>query len=258
MSAEVLMKATGLCAGYGPARVVRNVDLEIRRGEVVALLGPNGAGKTTTLLTLAGELPCQAGEIHLGGELTHAPLHKRARSGLGLVTEERTVLMQLTVDENLRVNRGDAARALELFPELAEHRSRKVGMLSGGQQQMLALARTLSRNPKVLLADELSLGLAPIIVDRLLQAVRAAADEGLGVLLVEQHIHKALEIADRVYVLQRGEIKLEGTAAEIKSRTQEITDVYFRPAGASAPASAPEPALAAPAVDGSAPTVTSA
>jgi sulfate-transporting ATPase len=255
MSAEVLLRAEGLCAGYGPARVVRDVNLEIRRGEVVALLGPNGAGKTTTLLTLAGELPCQDGQISLNGEVTRAPLHKRVRSGLGLVTEERTVLMQLTVDENLRVNRGDSALALELFPELVEHRSRKVGMLSGGQQQMLALARTLSRRPQVLLADELSLGLAPIIVDRLLRAVRAAADGGVGVLLVEQHIHKALEIADRVYVLQRGEIKLEGAAADIRSRTQEITDVYFSPEGEVAAPALAGSSVAAASSDGSAPSI---
>jgi branched-chain amino acid transport system ATP-binding protein len=222
-----VIQTRGLKAGYGATAIVRDLDLEVRAGEVVALLGPNGAGKSTSILTIAGELPMLGGEVYLHGQKTTGPLYQRVRAGLGLITEERTVLMRMTVAENLRVNRGDSDLAIELFPELEPHLKRRVGMLSGGQQQMLALARALSRRPTALLADELSLGLAPLVVDRLLAAVRKAADEGVGVLLVEQHIHKALEIADRCYIMRRGEIELEGSAAELTNRLDDIQKLYF-------------------------------
>jgi sulfate-transporting ATPase len=218
----VLLEARGLTAGYGSTAIVRELNLEVAAGEVVALLGPNGAGKTTTLLTLAGELPALGGQVFLHGAPTTAALHQRVRAGLGLVSEERTVLMTMTVAENFRVNRGDTKYALELFPELVPHLKRKVGMLSGGQQQMLALARALSRRPRVLLADELSLGLGPLVVNRLLKVVRDAADEGVGVLLVEQHIHKALSIADRGYVLQRGHVALTGPTSMLREHIDEV------------------------------------
>jgi ABC-type branched-subunit amino acid transport system ATPase component len=137
--------------------------------------------------------------------------------------------MELTVEENLRVSRCDRARALELFPELEVHLDRRVGLLSGGQQQMLALARSLARAPKLLVVDELSLGLGPIVVDRLLQVVRAAADDGVGVLLVEQHVHKAMQFADRILVLRRGVVELAGTVAELRDRLHDIQDAYLRP-----------------------------
>jgi branched-chain amino acid transport system ATP-binding protein len=223
----VLLEARGLVAGYGQSKIVRNLDLQVHASEVVALLGPNGAGKSTTLMTLAGVLPALGGEVLLHGAVTTAPLHKRVRAGLGLVSEERSVLMRLSVAENLRVNRGDSDHALELFPELKPHLSRRVGDLSGGQQQILALARALSRRPKVLLADELSLGLAPQVIDRLLKAVREAATGGVGVLLVEQHLEKALAIADRVLAMQRGEIKVTGTPADIRQGLERIRDLYF-------------------------------
>ena len=226
MNATVI-ETRDLYAGYKGVAVVRDLSLTVAPGEVVALLGPNGAGKSTTLMTLAGELPQISGEVVLHGQPTTAPLYQRVRAGLGFVSEERAVLPGMTVAENLRVNRGDSAHALELFPELNDHVDRRVGMLSGGQQQMLALGRALCRRPSVLLADELSLGLAPIIVNRLLSAVRAAADTGVGVLLVEQHIHKALAIADRVYILRRGEVQVEGEAGDIRNRIDEIQRLYF-------------------------------
>lgn len=223
-----IIETRGLIAGYGKEiEIVHGIDIEVHPGEVVALLGANGAGKTTTILTLAGELPALGGEVLWDGEPTTAPLYQRARSGLALVTEERAVLMQMSIVENLRVSRCDVDQAFELFPELADHAKRRVGLLSGGQQQMLALARALARPTTILLADELSLGLAPQIVSRLLQAVRSAADSGIGVLLVEQHVHQAIAIADRAYVLQRGNVQFAGTAAELGDSIDDIQKSYL-------------------------------
>jgi len=225
---SLLLETHGLEAGYEGVAVLHGIDLEVASGEVVALLGPNGAGKTTTLMTLAGHITPMRGEVLVGGHPTGAPVHRRVRDdGLAVVTERRAVFMTLTVAENLRVTRGDADYALELFPQLQEHLKRQVSMLSGGQQQMLALACALSRRPKILLADELSLGLAPIVVDRLLKTLRQAADSGVGVLLVEQHVHKALAVADRAYVMRRGRIGLTGDAADLRQRTRDIETTYL-------------------------------
>ncbi len=221
-SPDALLSARGMAAGYHKHPVVEGIDLEVRPGEVVALLGPNGAGKTTTLLALAGELTPLAGEVYFRGEKASTPLHKRARHGLAFVTEERSVFPQLTAAENLKIGRGDEEIALTLFPELQPLLKRRGGLLSGGEQQMLTLARALSREPVLLLADELSLGLAPLVVARLLKAVRRAADErGVGVLLVEQHVKQAMRVADRVLVMRGGRIVLSGTAAEVEGRLEE-------------------------------------
>ncbi|MFV0308228.1 MAG: ABC transporter ATP-binding protein [Desertimonas sp.] len=222
------IEARGISAGYGPQPVIHELDLVAAPGEVVALLGPNGAGKTTTMLTLAGELPVLAGEVVLGGAPTTAPLYKRAQRGLGFVTEEKSVFMGLTTRDNLKVAGVELDAALEIFPELGKRLDVRGGLLSGGEQQMLSLARGLCREPTVLLADELSMGLAPLIVTRLLTAVRDAADRlGTAVILVEQHVRQALRYADRAYVMRRGRIELSGTAAELHERLDEIEDSYL-------------------------------
>lgn len=224
---DVVLSATGLAAGYGGRAVVRDVDIEVRAGEVVALLGPNGAGKTTTLLTLAGELKPIGGTVSCLGGLGRASLHKRARSGLSFVTEDRSVFAGMSVADNLRVASVSPAAVQEYFPELGPLLGRRAGLLSGGEQQMLALGRALSRSPRLLLVDELSLGLAPLIVRRLLHAVRAAADLGVAVLLVEQHSKKALAVADRAYLMRRGQVVLEGTAAQLTQQMSDVEDMYL-------------------------------
>jgi branched-chain amino acid transport system ATP-binding protein len=221
------LEASSLSVGYGPIPVVHGLDLTVRAGEVVGLLGANGAGKTTTLLALSGELAPSQGEVRIDGVPTTSPLYARARRGLAFVTEERSVFMQLTAGENLRLGRGSAQDALDLMPELGKLLKRRAGLLSGGEQQMLSLARALAARPSVLLADELSLGLAPMIVSRLLAAVRSAADAGAAVLLVEQHVKRALGICDRAYVMHRGRLVIEGTAAELLRRLPEIEDTYL-------------------------------
>jgi branched-chain amino acid transport system ATP-binding protein len=223
-----LLECRGMSAGYGHVMAVREVDLSVGVGEVVALLGPNGAGKTTTLLALAGELRPAKGEVWFLGERATAPMDRRCRRGLSFVTEERSVIMDLTTAENLRLAGVRPEEAIELFPALGPLMRRRAGLLSGGEQQMLTLARALCRRPKVLLVDELSLGLAPLVVARLLEEVRRAATERkIGVLLVEQHVRHALGIADRVYVMQRGRIVLSGTTAEIGDRLPELQAAYL-------------------------------
>lgn len=231
--AAPLISTHALSAGYGTQPVIRELDIEVRPGEVVALLGPNGAGKTTTLRALAGELAPMSGEVRWLGEASRAPLHLRARQGLAYVGE-RAVFTRLDTADNLRVGRVAAGPALELFPELDKRLRIGAGMLSGGEQQMLSLARALCRSPKLLLADELSLGLAPLVVQRLLRAVREAADQGLGALLVEQHVRKVLDIADRVYVLRRGRVEMAGTPRELRENLDAVESSYL--SGGPAPA----------------------
>jgi sulfate-transporting ATPase len=228
---ETLVRVRGLSAGYGDLAAVRDLDLEVHAGEIVALLGPNGAGKTTTLLAIAGELKPLAGEIECLGASSHAALHRRAKRGLGFVPEERAVISSLTTSGNLRLGRGSTGRALELFPELEPLLRRRAGLLSGGEQQMLTLGRALSTQPRLLLVDELSLGLAPLVVARLLRAVRAAADAGVGVLLVEQHAGEAMSIADRAVVLRHGRVELAGSAAELRDHLTEIEAAYLTGVG---------------------------
>jgi len=224
---SVCLEADGLSAGYGKVEIVRDLHLHVDAGEVVALLGPNGAGKTTTISTLSGELRALGGAVRLLGERTDAPQYVRARKGLGVVSQERAVLMELTTRENLRVSRCDLDRALALFPELEPHLDRRVGLLSGGQQQMLALARCLARRCRVLLVDELSLGLAPLIVKRLAPTLEAVAATGVGVLLIEQFAHVALGVAQKAYVLEGGRIRYRGTAQALKNDPTLLHSAYL-------------------------------
>lgn len=223
-----ILEAKGLSSGYGPRPVVTDIDLVVEPGEVVALFGANGAGKTTTLLALSGVLPKLAGEVRIDGELVDTPLFRRARKGLSFVTEERSVFKGMSVADNLKVAGVSTDSAVALFPELEKRLNIRAGLISGGEQQMLTLARAIGRGPRLLFADELSLGLAPLVVTRLFLAVRAAADEaGTGVLLVEQHVRKALHYVDRVYVMRRGRIRMSLTAAEARERIGEIEANYL-------------------------------
>jgi branched-chain amino acid transport system ATP-binding protein len=225
---DPVIEARNMSAGYGGLAAVRDLDLHVRRGEIVGLLGANGAGKTTTILALSGELAPMSGEVRFVGDASRSSLAKRARQGLGLVTEERSVFTRLTATENLRLGRGSVDRALEIFPQLREHLKRRSGLLSGGQQQMLTLARALAADPHILLVDELSLGLGPIIVQQLFDVIRRAAHErGIGVLLVEQHVRNALEIADRLYILERGRCVLQGSANELRESIDVIEQSYL-------------------------------
>jgi branched-chain amino acid transport system ATP-binding protein len=224
---EILLAANQLAVGYFEHPVVRDLSFDVCPGEVVALLGANRSGKTTTLLGLAGEIRPMAGEVIWLGEPVgkRVPLHNRARHGLGYVTDERSVFMKLTVAENLKVGRCDQDWALELFPELRQLMKRRAGLLSGGEQQMLGLGRALARHPKVLLVDEMSLGLAPIIVSRLLHALRQAADQqAVGVVLVEQHVQQALNISDRVCVIAGGRMTLQGTVQNVG---HQVADAFL-------------------------------
>jgi ABC-type branched-subunit amino acid transport system ATPase component len=222
-----ILEARGLSAGYGSVSAIQGIDIAVRPGEMIALLGANGAGKTTTLLTLAGVIKQTAGEVRVDGVATRAPLHHRARLGLGLIVEGRSVFTQLSTRDNLRVGSGAIGDALDLFPELKPLLGRRAGLLSGGEQQMLSMARALIERPRVLLTDELSLGLAPLIVKRLLEILRRVADAGSGVLITEQHAALALSICDRAYVLQRGRLVLESTGQDLLNRLEVVQHTYW-------------------------------
>lgn len=225
---EVVLKADALSVGYVGQPVVREVSLEVRAGEVVCLLGPNGAGKTTTLLGITGVLPVMGGSVEMFGRSGSQPLHKRAKAGLSFVTEERSIIRSLSLRDNIRLASLSVASVLALFPELEPRLAIRAGLLSGGEQQMLTLGRALAREPRLLIADELSLGLAPLIVDRLLKAVRDAAESrGTGVLMVEQHARKALAYADRALVMQRGKVVLDLSGQEARARIHEIEESYL-------------------------------
>jgi len=234
--AETVLEVEGLRAGYGPAEILFGVSLQLARGEVAALMGRNGAGKSTTLKAIMGLLVPRAGQVRFAGqEIAGMPAFRIARLGLGYVPEDRRIFTDLTVAENLEVGRraarGHAAwtpeRLFEIFPNLAAMRGRRAAAMSGGEQQMLAIARTLMGNPEAVLLDEPSEGLAPVILELMADAVLRMKREGIAVLLSEQNFDFAAAVADRAYVIERGEIRYDGSMAALEAdpalRAQHLT-----------------------------------
>jgi branched-chain amino acid transport system ATP-binding protein len=233
----MLLEIQNLHVYYGQIHAVRGISLYVNQGEIVTLIGANGAGKSTTLMTLAGALPARRSRILLEGRnITNLRMDHIARLGMNLVPEGRRIFPDFTVDENLRAGsyRVKDSRRIEelrdkvyrLFPRLKERLHQPGGTLSGGEQQMLAIARGLMSDPKILLLDEPSLGLAPILMDNIFKHIQAIHQQGTTVLLVEQNARAALQIADRGYVIETGEIVLEGTAAELQ-RNDMVRRAYL-------------------------------
>ena len=238
---ETLLRANALCAWYGAAQILYDVDLEVRRGEVVALMGRNGAGKSTTLKTLIGMLSKRKGNISfLGHDISKSEPHHAAKLGLGFVPEDRRVFTDLTVMENLEVGKqpprrwadGSEAplwtpeRLFRLFPNLGEMPDRPGGRMSGGEQQMLTVARTLMGNPYLVLLDEPSEGVAPVIVEQMANMILELKAQGVSILLSEQNMHFAELVSDRAYVLEKGQIRYHATMAELAAN-DEVRRAYL-------------------------------
>lgn len=238
---DILLEAKGLCAWYGAAQILYDVGLEVRRGEVVALMGRNGAGKSTTLKSLIGMLDRRRGSVvFMGADISKSETHQITRSGLGFVPEDRRIFTDLTVTENLEVGRQpprlwpdrSAApvwtpeRLFKLFPNLGEMPDRLGGRMSGGEQQMLTVARSLMGNPYLVLLDEPSEGVAPVIVEQMAQMILELKSQGVSILLSEQNMHFAELVSDRAYVLEKGQIRYEGAMAEL-SANEEVRRTYL-------------------------------
>ena len=232
-----LLALEGLQVAYGGIRAVKGIDLRVEPGELVCLIGANGAGKTTTLKAITGLVPSAGGRIvYDGNDLVGRRVHEIARSGLALVPEGRGVFAQLTIEENLAMGAyarsdraavaADVERAFTLFPRLRERRKQTAGTLSGGEQQMLAIARAMMSRPKLLLLDEPSMGLAPLMVEKIFEVIRAIAAEGVTMLLVEQNARLALEASHRGYVLEGGLVALSGEAKALLDNPR-IREAYL-------------------------------
>ncbi len=238
MSAEASkLVIEGLCVSRGGHPVLHDISLEIPAGSVTTLLGPNGAGKSTLVLTVGGVLRSTSGTVKIDGrELTRLRPEQIRRAGVAIVPEGRRLLPELTVEDNMRVatyslSRADAREGikhtLELFPQLEKRWSATARTLSGGEQQMVVLAQAIVSRPKFVLVDELSLGLAPVVVQRLIPALELAASEGVGVLLIEQFVHVALGLAESAYVIEGGRIVHQGTAAELREHPERLHSAYL-------------------------------
>ena len=224
--ANTLLKVSGLKVSYGGIKAVKGIDLEVREKELVSLIGSNGAGKTTTMKAVTGSLPFEAGNIeYLGNSIKGKGAWDLVREGLVMVPEGRGIFTRMTITENLQMGayiRTDKAgiakdieRMFDLFPRLRERKDQLAGTMSGGEQQMLAMARALMSQPKVLLLDEPSMGLSPIMVDKIFEVVRNVSAEGVTIVLVEQNAQRALQIADRGYVMDSGEITMTGSGKSL-------------------------------------------
>ena len=237
MTDDALLSVEGLEAGYGEVQVLWGLSLQARRGKLTAIVGANGAGKTTTLRAIAGTLSPWGGRVMLDGEdVTRVPSHVKAARGLALVPEGRQLFSMMSVAENLELGAfsSRAARSLDarfdqvfkLFPRLAERARQRAGTLSGGEQQMVAIARGLMSDPQILIIDELSLGLAPVVVYQLLATLKRLKEAGLTILLVEQNVHLALALSDYAYVIAEGRIFTEGLPAALTAKP-EIRRAYL-------------------------------
>jgi branched-chain amino acid transport system ATP-binding protein len=231
-----MLEVENLTCGYGDMIAVDGLSLTVARGEIHGLIGANGAGKTSTILALAGLIPVRSGSVRLGGvDLAHMPAHDRIGHGLALVPEGRRVFADLTVDENLTIGgtklqrtalEANRARVFETFPRLSERRRQQAGSLSGGEQQMLAMGRGMMASPRVLLVDELSLGLMPIAVEECYRVLRRLQGDGLAILLVEQSTERVLHAADRIAVLESGRLVWTGSGEEALGDSA-VVDAYL-------------------------------
>jgi branched-chain amino acid transport system ATP-binding protein len=224
---QTSLEVDGLRGGYNDTVIIRDLSMRVADGEVLAIIGRNGAGKTTTLATIAGILPRMAGTVKIGGVPFKSTTARGTREALGIVLEGRSVFPSLSVRQNLTVGRADPDEVFASFPELSRRADVKAGSLSGGEQQLLALARAMARRPHVLLIDELSFGLAPAICDRLFAAIRDFAGQGRAVVVVEQHLRYAEMVGSRVLVMHQGRFALELSGDELQERAGEIERLYL-------------------------------
>ena len=242
---EVLLQVSGLCVAYGKIEALHGIDLRVQAGNIVTVIGPNGAGKTTLLAAIMGLLPSRGRIDYLGTQVTSVAVEQRVAAGMVLVPERRELFSSMSVEDNLQLgafvrrhqqSRADYQAALKevyrIFPRLEERKAQQAGTLSGGERQMLALGRALMSRPQMLMLDEPSLGLAPLIVREIFQIVASLRQAGTAILLIEQNARAALQIADYAYVLETGEIALEGPASELMHNPR-VVESYLGLAGAS-------------------------